>query len=72
MLLDICEYERLLHYRTPTEPGSSVRPVFNARWEVVALHHAVSPTTRRPEYEANEGSRCTRSAAEYTPPDGYA
>ena len=59
MLLDVCDYERLMHYRTPTEPGSSGSPVFNSRWEVVALHHAGAPNARRlhgaGEYEANEG-----------------
>jgi hypothetical protein len=59
MLLDVCEFERLFHYRTPTEPGSSGSPVFNDKWQVVALHHAGSPTTPRlhnlkGEYEANE------------------
>jgi hypothetical protein len=59
VLLDVCDDERLLHYRTPTDPGSSGSPVFNARWEVVALHHAGSTTAPRlhgsGEYEANEG-----------------
>lgn len=59
LLLDVCPHERLMHYRTPTEPGSSGSPVFNAKWEVVALHHAGSQRTPRlnglGEYQANEG-----------------
>jgi len=58
-LLDVCDDDRLLHYRTPTEPGSSGSPVFNMSWEVVALHHAGSSAMPRlrgkGEYEANEG-----------------
>lgn len=58
-LLDVCDQELLLHYRTPTEPGSSGSPVFNSNWEVVALHHAGSYETPRLRgmgtYEANEG-----------------
>jgi V8-like Glu-specific endopeptidase len=48
-----------VHYRTPTEPGSSGSPVFNGGWELVALHHAGSATMNRIHgpgtYEANEG-----------------
>lgn len=48
-----------VHYRTPTEPGSSGSPIFNSSWELVALHHAGSATLRRIHgagtYEANEG-----------------
>jgi V8-like Glu-specific endopeptidase len=59
VLLDVCDDERLMHYRTPTDPGSSGSPVFNANWQVVALHHAGSPETPRlhgrGSYEANEG-----------------
>ena len=53
--------ERLLHYRTPTEPGSSGSPVFESEdWRVVALHHGGSPKLARLDggdgtYEANEG-----------------
>ncbi|WPM28784.1 serine protease [Pseudomonas sp. P1B16] len=59
VLLDVCGNERLMHYRTPTDPGSSGSPVFNRDWEVIALHHAGSQTCPRLSgsgfYEANEG-----------------
>lgn len=32
--------DRVLHYTTDTEPGSSGSPVFNNRWQLVGLHHA--------------------------------
>jgi hypothetical protein len=48
-----------LHYRAPTEPGSSGSPVFNQDWELVALHHAGSKEMRSLSgegvREANEG-----------------
>jgi len=51
---------RLLHYRTPTEGGSSGSPVFDDAWRVVALHHAGDAYLSRLDgqpgtYEANEG-----------------
>jgi hypothetical protein len=53
--------ETFLHYRTPTDPGSSGSPVFNAKWELVGLHHAGSHKLRKlsgPGYHAaNEGIR---------------
>ena len=53
--------DTLLHYRTPTEPGSSGSPVFEPEdWRVVALHHKGSETMPRLDgregtYQANEG-----------------
>ncbi len=53
---------RRLHYRAPTEGGSSGSPVFNAKlWEVIALHHKGGklgmPKLNGKEgtYAANEG-----------------
>lgn len=43
---------KYVHYQTPTDPGSSGSPVFNQKWELVALHHASSREKR-----ANEGIR---------------
>lgn len=58
-LIDIDEDRRLVHYRTPTDPGSSGSPVFNGSWKVIALHHGGSSETPRlrgeGRYEANEG-----------------
>jgi Trypsin-like peptidase domain/MAP3K TRAFs-binding domain len=51
---------RLLHYRTPTEPGSSGSPVFDQQyWTLIGLHHAGEKDMPRlrgiGSYEANEG-----------------
>jgi hypothetical protein len=45
LLIDIDETR--VQYRTPTERGSSGSPVFDDRWELVALHHAGSPVLPR-------------------------
>ena len=52
--------ERLVHYRAPTEGGSSGSPVFNGQWRLIALHHAGFTSTNRLNnkggtYAANEG-----------------
>jgi Trypsin-like peptidase domain/MAP3K TRAFs-binding domain len=53
--------DRVLHYRTPTEPGSSGSPVFEPEaWRVVALHHKGNEVMDRIDgtagtYQANEG-----------------
>ncbi len=50
--------DKVIQYVTHTEPGSSGSPVFNDRWQLVALHHAggniPEPTTQR-KYYRNEG-----------------
>jgi S1-C subfamily serine protease len=52
--------ESVIHYRTPTEPGSSGSPVFNRSWELIGIHHADRPGIRRlngegGRYDAHEG-----------------
>jgi V8-like Glu-specific endopeptidase len=52
--------QRLVHYRTPTEPGSSGSPVFDDQWRLIAIHHAGRSGIRKLNgkpgtYEANEG-----------------
>lgn len=47
-----------LHYMTGTLPGSSGSPVFNDRWEVIALHHAggyMVKNEKGDRFYANEG-----------------
>jgi hypothetical protein len=47
-LVQYCE--PYVHYRSPTEGGSSGSPVFTRQWRVFALHHRT-----RPEQQVNEG-----------------
>lgn len=58
-LLDYDDLPRLVHYRTPTDPGSSGSPVFDESWNVIAVHHAGRRDAPRLDgqgyYEANEG-----------------
>ena len=62
ILLDYDDH--YVHYRSPTEQGSSGSPVFNDAWELVALHHWGSKETPMlhgsGKYEANRGVRIDR------------
>lgn len=49
-----------IHYRTPTDGGSSGSPVFNQQWDLIGLHHAGSEEMpclngKPGTYKANEG-----------------
>lgn len=57
--------DRLLHYRAPTEGGSSGSPVFNSQWRLIGLHHAGGSGLQRLDgkegtYDANEGIQIQR------------
>jgi len=57
--------DTFLHYRTPTEPGSSGSPVFDQKyWTLIGLHHRGKTNTPRlhglpGSYEANEAISIT-------------
>lgn len=55
--------ERRVQYLTDTLPGSSGSPVFDSRWQVVALHHSggwiLEPGTKSPVFR-NEGININR------------
>jgi V8-like Glu-specific endopeptidase len=58
LLLD-CE-DPVIHYRTPTEGGSSGSPVFNQEWQLLGVHHKGDKEMKKLNgkngmYEANEG-----------------
>lgn len=58
LLLDYADPK--IHYRTPTDGGSSGSPVFNDQWDLIGLHHAGSAQMlclngKPGTYEANEG-----------------
>lgn len=51
--------EDLIHYRTPTDPGSSGCPILNGTWDVVGVHRRggrnIETLDRNGYHDANEG-----------------
>lgn len=69
--------DRLVHYRSPTEPGSSGSPVFDGAWSLIAIHHAGGLEMPRLHeaggtYPANEGIAvgAIQAQLEVEPPRG--
>lgn len=56
-------YEKVIHYITDTEPGSSGAAVFNNQWQLVALHHAGWYTDADQQQAVNEGIRISAIVA---------
>lgn len=54
----------VLRYETDTEPGSSGSPVFDNRWDLVALHHAGGDRDADGRWLNNEGIRIDRVVAD--------
>lgn len=48
-------YDKVIHYRTDTEVGTSGSPVFNKEWNLVALHHAGWYDDEKKTQATNEG-----------------
>jgi V8-like Glu-specific endopeptidase len=68
--------DRVLHYRSPTEGGSSGSPVFDDEWRLIGLHHAGSTWMPRLNkaggaYAANEGItiEAIRGGLAHRPPE---
>ncbi|BAY26500.1 hypothetical protein NIES2100_63160 [Calothrix sp. NIES-2100] len=62
-VIDFGLYRKFLRYRADTDYGSSGSPVFNARWKLVALHHAAIPNNKdnnQTQIIAQQGIRTCR------------
>ena len=55
--------ETLLHYRSPTEPGSSGSPVFDSQWHLIGVHHAGG--VDRPRLRNQGGSYAANEAISF-------
>lgn len=50
-------HDKVVRYRSDTEPGSSGSPVFNNSWKVIALHHSAGDEDPSGGWLNNEGVR---------------
>lgn len=69
-LRDDTEISDFCWYSSDTEPGSSGAPVFNNRWEIVAIHHCGIPKPKDDEtdtYVAVGGGTLTREEVDANP-----
>jgi hypothetical protein len=49
--------DRVLHYRSPTEPGSSGSPLFDRNWDLIGLHSRGNDNT--PRLNGKDGTYAT-------------
>ncbi|MEH2247345.1 LamG-like jellyroll fold domain-containing protein [Nostoc sp.] len=64
-VIDYGLYKKFLRYKTDSDYGSSGSPVFNNKWQLVALHHAAifqptDDTTKQQTVIAQQGIRICR------------
>ncbi len=58
-------FENRVRYTTDTEPGSSGSPVFNNRWDLIAIHHAAGRWDAGANaWVSNEGMRMDKIIAD--------
>lgn len=60
-VIDYGLFKNFLRYEANTDYGSSGSPVFNERWQLVALNHAAIPSKNQPaKIDAHQGIRICR------------
>lgn len=57
-------YKNFLRYTADSEPGASGSPVFNTKWQLIALNHASIPDLNGEKIVAEQGIRSCRIIAD--------